>query len=95
MALLSSFREESPLRRAAIALVGLLVTGVVGQWLLSSAFDGCRTKFSELQWWLPDAGSIRGTLVVYGTVLDVLKFVVIPAVLLWLRCRYCQQATGT
>lgn len=94
MSLLASLREEPSLRRPAIVLVGLLAAVLVGEWLLTIAVADIRSGASSFPVWLPEFGSIGETLVVYGLLFDFLKFVVIPAVLLWLAYQYGRHATG-
>ena len=94
MSLRESFSEEPSLRRPAVVLVGLLVTVVIGERLLAVAVAGVRPGSSSFPVWLPVWGSIGETIVVYGLFFDFLKFIVIPAVLLWLAYQYGRHSTG-
>ncbi|MFC6939315.1 hypothetical protein ACFQE8_04975 [Salinirubellus sp. GCM10025818] len=95
MALIASFREEPSLRRPGIALLGLLTMVLIGERLLTIAVDGVRHGSAEFPVWLPELGSIGGTIVFYSLLFDVVKFVAIPAVLLWLAYQYGRYSAGT
>jgi uncharacterized membrane protein YhdT len=94
MTLLASFREEPALRWPGIALVGLLAMLLIAEWLLTIAVAGVRSGGSSFPMWLPTVGSIGETLVFYSTLFDILKFVVIPAVILWLAYQYGRHTIG-
>ena len=68
---------------------------LVGERLLTIAFDDVRQGSSGFPVWLPELGSIGETIVFYSTLFDVLKFVAIPAVLLWLGYQYGRYSAGT
>lgn len=88
MSLIASFREEPSLRRPGIVLLGLLATLLLGERLLTMAVAGVRQGSSGFPVWLPELGSIGETIVLYSVLFDVLKFVVLPAGLLWIAYRY-------
>ncbi|MFC7078275.1 hypothetical protein [Haloarcula halophila] len=95
MSLIVPFREKPSLRRPGIALLGLLTMVLIGEWLLTIAVGGVRQGSSDFPVWLPELGSIGETIVFYSTLFDVLKFVAIPAVLLWLAYQYGRYSIGT
>jgi uncharacterized membrane protein YhdT len=95
MSLIASFREEPALRRPGIVLLGLLTLVLIGEWLLTIAVSGIRQGSSGFPVWLPEIGSIGKTIVFYSMLFDVLKFIVIPGVLLWLAYQYGRYSAGT
>lgn len=88
MSLIRPFHEEPSLIRPGIILVGLLATVLIGERLLTIAVAGVRSGASGFPVWLPELGSVGETIVLYSMLFDVLKFVAIPAVLLWLAYQY-------
>lgn len=88
MSLIAAFREDPSLRRLGIILLGLVATIVIGERLLTVAVAGVRQGTSGFPVWLPELGSIGETLVFYSMLFDVLKFIVLPTVLLWLAYQY-------
>lgn len=94
MFLIASFREEPSLHRPGIVLLGLVATVVIGERLVTSAIAGVRRGTSEFPVWLPELGSIGETIVFYSMLFDVLKFIAIPAVLLWLAYQYGRHSAG-
>ncbi|WP_255195360.1 hypothetical protein [Halorarius litoreus] len=95
MSLIASFREEPSLRRPGIALVGLLTMILIGERLLTMAVDGVRQGSSGFPVWLPELGSIGETIVFYSMLFDVLKFIAIPAVLMWFAYQYGRYSAST
>ncbi|WP_436927600.1 hypothetical protein [Halosimplex amylolyticum] len=95
MALIASSREEPSLRQPGIVLLCLLAMVLIGERLLTIAVDGVRQGSSGFPVWLPEIGSIGETIVFYSMLFDVLKFVVIPVVLLWLAHQYGRYSAGT
>lgn len=91
MSLIASLREEPSLRRPGIVLAGLLATVLIGERLLTNAVTGVRQGPTAFPVWLPELGSIGETIVFYSMLFDFLKFVAIPAVLLWLACQFGRQ----
>lgn len=79
---------DSPLRRPAAALAITVAVILLGDRLLSTAFDGLREGSGDLPGWLPQFGSVGETVVFYATLSDVLTFVVLPAILVWLGYAY-------
>lgn len=61
---------------------------VVGEMLLSNAFSAVREGTADLPWWLPQLGSVGETVAYYLLLVDAVKFVVVPAALLWLGYAY-------
>ncbi|MBX0298171.1 hypothetical protein [Haloarcula nitratireducens] len=94
MALIALFREKPSLRRPGMALLGLLTMVVIGERLLTLAVEGVRQGSTEFPVWLPELGSVGETIVFYSLLFDVLKFVAIPAVLLWLAYQYGRYSAG-
>ena len=95
MSLIASFREKPSLRRPGIVLLCLLAMVLIGERLLTIAVAGVRVGPSGFPWWLPELGSIGETVVFYGTLFNFLKFIVIPALLLWLAYQYGRHSAGT
>jgi uncharacterized membrane protein YhdT len=95
MSLIASFRKEPSLRRPGIILLGLVATILIGERLLTVAFAGVRQGSSGFPVWLPELGSIGQTIVFYSMLFDILKFIVLPAVLLWLAYQYGRFSAST
>lgn len=95
MGLIAPFREEPSLRRPGIVLLALLTIVLVGEWLFSTAVDGVRQGSSEFPVWLPELGSVGETIVFYSLLFDVMKFVAIPAGLLWLAYQFGRYSAET
>jgi uncharacterized membrane protein YhdT len=88
MSLIASFRGEPSLRRPGMILLGLLAAILIGERLLTMAVAGVSQGSSGFPVWVPELGSIGETIVFYGILFDVLKFIVLPVVLLWLAYQY-------
>ena len=95
MSLIASFRKEPSLRRPGIILLGLVATILIGERLLTVAFAGVRQGSSGFPVWLPELGSIGQTIVFYSMLFDILKFIVLPAVLPWLAYQYGRFSAST
>lgn len=59
------------------------------------AVAGVRQEPSGFPVWLPELGSIGETIVFYSMLFDILKFVVLPAILLWLAYQYGRFSANT
>ena len=94
MSLIASFREEPSLRRPGIILLGLLATVLIGERLLMIAIAGVRSGTSGFPVWFPELGSTGETILFYSLLFDVLKFVAIPTILLWLAYQYGRHSAG-
>ena len=91
--------DDSSLRLPAVVLSSLILLVLVGEHVLASVLDSVLAGGGGFPAWFPHSGSVGKTAVVYGLAFDALKFVVIPAVLVWLgyaygRRRASQSGTG-
>lgn len=87
MSLLRSVRRERSLRRPTLLLVALLAVVLTAELALTTAFDGFEDG-AGFPAWLPQLGSVGETVVFYLLALDLLKFVAIPATLVWFGYAY-------
>lgn len=82
-------RAHNPsLRRPALALVGLLATVLIGDRVLNTVISGVLERGADFPVWLPHFSSVGETVLFYTLLFDVLKFVAVPATLLWLAYAY-------
>ena len=82
MSLLHTLREERLPRRPLLALVAVVVSVVVGEFLVARGLDRA-VDGPGFPPWLPAFGSIGETAVIYAQLFGVLQFVVVPALLVW------------
>lgn len=82
----SAFRGGS-LRRPVAAVAAVLAVVLIGERLLGTGLAS-RQATGELPAWLPQFGALDQTVVAYATLFDLLKFVVLPAALVWVGYAY-------
>jgi len=84
MSLLPTLRRTRLPRRPSAALLATVAALLAGEWLLWTTVERVTNGTGEFPVWLPQFGSIGQTVVAYATVFDVLTFVVLPVVLVWI-----------
>lgn len=67
---------------------------LVGERLFTITVAGVRSGSPSFPIWLPTVGSIGETIVFYSMLFDVLRFIVLLAVLLWLAYQYGRHSAG-
>ena len=85
-------RGRSAPRRPVVVLAGLLVLVFVGEGALRVAFGGGSGGVSSLPPWLPRFGSVGETVFAYALLFDALKFVAVPAALVWVGYAYGRRS---
>ncbi|MDS0260917.1 hypothetical protein NDI56_16065 [Haloarcula sp. S1CR25-12] len=94
MSLVKALRTELSFQLPVIFCLGLLAVTAIGNELLRIAFSGFATGSADLPVWLPQLGSVGQTAVLYITVMEFLKYIAIPASLIWLAYSYGRYVSG-
>jgi len=95
MTLVKALRTERSLQLPVILFVGLLSITLIGDRLLEIAFSGFATGATDLPMWLPQLGSAGQTAVFYIMAMEFLRYIAIPASLIWLAYSYGRYVSGS
>jgi hypothetical protein len=95
MSQVTALRTERSLQLPAILSVGLVGVTLVGDRLLEIAFSGFATGASDLPVWLPQLGTVGQTAVIYLVAMDFLRYIAIPASLIWLAYSYGRYVSSS
>jgi hypothetical protein len=86
--------RDPTLRRPAALLAVLIATVAIGERALTIALDGVGEGAATVPAWLPRLGTIGETVVFYAALFDALKFLAVPAALVWLAYAYGRRRGG-
>jgi len=95
MSLAKTLRTERSLQPPLILFIGLVAITLVGNRLLEIAFSGFATGDANLPMWLPQLSSAGQTAVLYIFAMDILRYIAIPASLIWLAYSYGRSVSGS
>lgn len=90
-----SLWNDSALWRPIGVLAALVVVILIGERVLARIVDGVLAGSGGFPIWFPHVRSVGETVVLYGILFDILKFVLIPATLVWLGYVYGRHRAVT